>query len=259
MPVRPRRGVWVWHPVPVGPLVAFVVARHVEDLFVAVPHDLDARPNNRAWLLELARAAGAWGVRLQALGGDPAWGEAPQAALAWQRAALGLGIFAGTHVDAEFWTHPDWSRDPVGVAARFLDMVGRLRDAGPLECDVPWWLHEHQDAHGNRLDAALLHRVDAVTALTYRTTAQGKGGILEIGAPALQAGAATGTPVRLAVDASPPRPGEEHTSFHGRTAGELDAVLRAVDLELGTAPAYVGMGIHDLDHWRRLRQEPAPA
>ena len=247
------RGVWVWRPRSVEQLTAFAVARRVQDVFVAVPPDIDQLPEHRGWLLELARAARGWGIALQALGDDSAWVDDPDAAVAWQQRAQRLGVFSGTHLDVEFWTRADFAHDPAGVTGRFVQVLARLRAAGPVECDVPWWLHEHRDHDGRRLDVAVLGSVDAVTALTYRTTLRGANGVLAVAEQVLAAGASTGTPVRLALDTTPPRPGEEHTSFHGRSERELDAVLQSVEVELGRRPAYVGTAVHDLDGWRALR------
>ena len=231
--------------------MAHAVARQVDDLFLAVPLDLDAR--HRRWLLDVARAAQGWGLGLHALGGDPAWCDDPTTAAGWQRNALEVGIFAHTHIDVEFWTHPRWESDPRGLADSYLDLVEVMSEEASLECDLPWWLHQHQDGTGERLDAAVMRRAAGVTVLTYRRSVRGEGGLLDVAGAALKAGTTVGTPVRLAVDTSRPEPGQEHTTFYGGTARDVDRALAEVDRHLRESASYAGIAVHDLAGWRALR------
>ena len=250
MPGRHRRGVWVWQPVPAENLVAYAVAHQVGDLFLSTPLHLDAR--HRQWLLDVAEAAQGRGIGLYALGGDPGWCDEPQTAVRWQRAALQVGIFARIHLDVEFWLLPAWHSDPARTAGRFLALLDQLEEGGAVDCDIPWWLHRYRTTDGVPLDQAVLGRVALATAMTYRRTVTGENGLLDIARPVLAAAREMGTSVRLAVDTTPPAPGEEHTSFYRHPAPDLARALDEVDATLVFDEAYAGIAVHDLAGWRGL-------
>lgn len=242
----------MWQATPARSLVAFAVARGVQDLYLSVPRTIDDDHEHRRWLLDVAREAQGWGLTLHALGGDPSWWRRPAEAISWQGSAHALGVFVRTHVDAECWRDPAWAHDPAAVIGGFLSLLEQLGDQGRVDCDIPWWFHRHSTASGEPMDVAVLRRVERATAMTYRRVVSGDNGLLDIARPVLAAAAYVGSSVQLAVDTTPPAPGEEHTSFHGCPASELVHALEAVDTALRAVAPYAGIAVHDLQGWRRL-------
>jgi hypothetical protein len=250
------RGMWVWNQPTPKTLVAFAQARGITELFVSVPNDLPSSAR-LTWVRSLSRLAVPAGIRLQALGGDPGWIDAPAAAVAWQDAALSTGLFSGVHVDIEPWQRPDWANDQARDVAGYLDTFDRLQAATtlPLEADVPFWLWTLSTADGTRVDAAVLARVDKVTVMSYRDTVSGADSITDVAARTLDAGLTAGKPVRLAVETSDlgSDPVSAKQTFYGSTEAAVNAALDQVDAAEAGGGSYAGMAVHDYAGYDALR------
>lgn len=254
----PPRALWVWQRQAPQQLVDFAVAHHVGVLYVSVSPTV-LTDGDLPRLQALARLAEPAGLRLEALGGDPAWTNRPQDALAWQHAAMSTGLFDATHVDVEPYALAGWSKPKQrpAIAARFLTLLDQLRDADPrpLEADVPFWYGTIASPSGARtLADDVLDRVDAVTVMSYRDSASG---ILDVGsdvlqrADALEARSGRRVPVRLAAETNP-LTDCPYCTFASKGAGALEAAITAVD-EAGAAhPTYAGMAVEDASGWAAL-------
>ena len=65
---------------------------------------------------------------MHALGSETSWIDDVPAALRWQSAALGTGLFDGVHLDVEPWLHADWGgAGQPAMLDRYLDLLDRLR------------------------------------------------------------------------------------------------------------------------------------
>ncbi len=172
----------------------------MQDLFVSVPADLPTS-GQLTWFRTLRTQTTAAGIRVHALGSETSWIDDVPAALRWQSAALGTGLFDGVHLDVEPWLHAAWGgAGQAAMLGRYLDLLDRLEAATPLrvEADIAFWLDQVTVAEG-RLDEAVLARVDAVTVMSYRTTVTGPDSITATrcrrprrGCPGRQAGPARG-------------------------------------------------------------------
>ena len=143
------------------------------------------------------------------------------------------------------------------MLGRYLDLLDRLEAATPLrvEADIAFWLDQVTVA-GERLDEAVLARVDAVTVMSYRNTVTGPDSITGIGAAALAAAARAGKPARLAVETNylGSDPVSRKQTFHGFTQSQLAAALAAVDGAEAGSSAYAGMAVHDRAGWEALKR-----
>ena len=252
-----ERAMWVWDRPQVKALVSFASRNAVQDLFVSVPADLPSS-GQLPWFRTLRTQASAAGIRVHALGSETTWIDDPAAALRWQSAALGTGLFDGVHLDIEPWLHPEW--DGAGRTAmlgRYLDVLTAVCAATPLRCeaDISFWLDTVPVAEG-RLDEAVLARVDAVTVMSYRNTATGPDSITAVGAAALDAATRAGKPCRLAVETNylGADPVSRKQTFWGSTQGQLAAALSAVDAADAGVPSYAGVAVHDHAGWEALRR-----
>ncbi|WP_449065941.1 hypothetical protein, partial [Planomonospora algeriensis] len=245
------RAMWLWQRDDPAAVMSWATAHAVKEIFVYVPPKITKTELNR--LKQFKKRADAAGVRLAALGGEPDWTFDHAAALAWQRAAMGTGLFRTAHVDVEPYHLDEWRTDPAGTTAAFLGLLAKLRDADPrpLEADVPFW-YGTVPAGGSTLADAVLARVDAVTVMSYRDTATGPGSIIGVGEDMLLRGRRAGRPVRLAAEtlALPDCP---YCTFHEQGRRALDTALSAVDAASVFYPAYAGMAVHDYAAWTALR------
>ena len=112
------RALWVWDTSTPAETVAFAQAHGIDQLYAAVPPQVGSSPQ-LADLQELADLAGAAGIRVDALGGDPGWVDNPSWVVTnWLQPALATGLFTGVHVDIEPYTTAAWRRKRATVVAK---------------------------------------------------------------------------------------------------------------------------------------------
>jgi hypothetical protein len=256
-PATQHRGMWVWDRPKVTSLVAFATKNGVQDLFVSVPADLPTS-GQLGWFRTLRSQTTAAGIRVHALGSETTWIDDVPAALRWESAALGTGLFDGVHLDVEPWLHGAWGTDgQVAMLGRYLDLLDRLSTASglPVEADIAFWLDRVAVTEG-RLDEAVLARVDAVTVMSYRTTVTGPDSITGVGAAALDAAGRAGKPARLAVETNylGSDPVSRKQTFWGSSQVQLVTALAAVDAAEAGSAAYAGIAVHDRAGWEALRR-----
>lgn len=253
----PQRAMWVWDRPQVTTLVSFAGSKGVQDLFVAVPGDLPTF-GQLIWFRTLRTQTAAAGIRVHALGSATEWIDDVPAALRWESAALGTGLFDGVHLDVEPWLHPAWGgTGQAAMLGRYLDLLDQVEGATalPVEADIAFWLDQVTVPEG-RLDEAVLARVDAVTVMSYRNTVTGPDSITGIGATALDAASRAGKPARLAVEThylGADAVARKQT-FYGFTQTQLATALAAVDSAEAGSPSYAGTAVHDRAGWEALRK-----
>jgi hypothetical protein len=254
-----RRATWVRGRPDPDQLVPWAVQHDVGEIFLGVGADIDISPDlpRARAVVEQAKEAG---LKVSALGGDQGWIDNPADALAWSRAAIATGLFAGIHVDIDPWARSDWDRRRRSIVSAYLFLLRRLAASCPLplEADVAHWLHEVPTATGEPLDAAVMDIVDAVTVLSFRNTATGPDSITEVGAPGLAAARSVGIPCRLAVETKdlPDDPGARRQSFFGLGAAPLSAAMETVDAMETSVASYNGIAVHDHEGWVALGSRP---
>jgi hypothetical protein len=246
---RPNvRAMWLWNRPPVAQVITWATGHGVREILVYVPPKPDL-----GYLRELRVRASAVGVTLSALGGEPTWTTDHAAALAWQRAAAGTGLFSRIHLDVEPYTLPAWRTDRTATTRAYLALLDKLRAARtlPLEADVPFWYGQHTIS-GRNLATEVLARLDAITVLSYRDTATGPGSVLDVGADYLARGATAGKPVRLAVETQP-LADCPYCTFAGKGAAALTAATGQIDATATAGyPSYAGLAIHHYASWQAL-------
>jgi hypothetical protein len=245
---RNTRAMWLWTTADPASVVEWATAHGVHEILAHVP----PRPD-LAWARDLRARSAAAGIKLSALGGDPAWVRDHAAALAWLRTVDGTGLFDAVHVDVEPHALPAWRSDQVGTAKAYLSLLAKLAAATalPLEADVAFWYGQIVWSKRTNLATEILARVDAVTVMSYRDTATGPNSILDVGADFLRRGAAAGRPVRLGAETM--RLADcAYCTFAEVGTASLDAALTAVDAAGAGFPAYAGIAVHHYDSWRAL-------
>ena len=248
------RAMWVWDTSTPSATVDLAVSTGIDQLFVAVPPNLTTSsqlPNIKA-LSDRARAAG---IRVDALGGDPGWVDNPTWVVTyWLKPAKSSGLFTGIHVDVEPYSTSAWGTDQATVVSKYLTLLDKLKaNAGtyPIEADIPFWFNTvHAVAStgaASTLDREIMKRTAGVTVMSYRNTAAGTDGTLDVATPALAAGAALGKPVRLGQETNylGATAVDTKQTFYGWTRTAMEAQLAQVNSGASASATYAGLAIHD--------------
>jgi len=205
---------WAWDPVrwrdAPGGLIDAAVERGIGRLHVAVEID-GGRVSHRDALARFVRAAGARGVAVDAVEGDPRMvrpaGRRPalaraRAIAAYQRDAPPAERLAGVQYDVEPYLLPEFGADPAGTLAAW---AGLLRDVSrelgaPIDAVVPFWLANTPE--GERALTAVADRLRQVTVMSYRTD---PALVTVLTEPILAWAGGRGVPVRVALETGPLR------------------------------------------------------
>jgi hypothetical protein len=245
----PSRAMWVWDTSSPQATVDFAAAQGIDQLYAAVPPQVTSSPQLDQ-LRQLSQSAASVGIRVDALGGDPTWVDNQAWVVdSWLKPALATGLFAGVHVDIEPYTTSAWQTRRATVVKKWLATLDTLRTAAgstPLEADIPFWL-DQVPVNGSTLDREVMRRTAGVTVMAYRNLADGPDGTVALATPAVRAGAALGRPVRIGQETTylGSDPTQAKQTFFGQTRTEMETQLAAVDSAFATAPAYVGLAVHD--------------
>ncbi|MFB9442848.1 hypothetical protein Dvina_15360 [Dactylosporangium vinaceum] len=247
VPQSAKRAMWLWSRAAPAAVVAWAEQHGVKEIFAAVPWAPTTADASR--LRDLRARTKAAGIRLSALGGDPAWAVNPKDAVAWRQRVSAMKLFDGVHLDVEPYLLPNWVQDQQRIAASYLTMLDAVRRAGPepLEADVPFWLATVKVGAQN-LAEAVIQRVDAITVMSYRDSGAA---VLDVGTDLLARARKSRLPVRLAAETQPSADCA-YCTFAGRTQSALRQQLAAIDTGAKPYPTYQGIAVHDYDSWSRI-------
>jgi hypothetical protein len=212
VPGRPRlaeASAWAWEPErwrdQPTPTIGAALSKGIERLFVTVEVG-DSGLLHISDLRRFVRRAGAAGIKVEAVEGDPrmilAQGLADatvraRAFAAYQQRAAGNERLAGIQYDIEPYVLPAWGRHPVDYPA-WADSVLRLREAAGERVDlvVPFWIAQEEE--GRAFLRRVAPAVRILTVMSYRTELPL---LTQVAEPLLAWGAAEGVKVRLALEA----------------------------------------------------------
>ena len=242
------RAMWVWSRADPAAIVGWATTHGVTEIFAGVDADI-ATNGDLPRLQQLKSRADAAGIRLTALGGDPAWVFDHNAALTWQRNVLGTGLFAGSHVDVEPYGLSEWNTRRDTTVAAYSTLLEELEadDVRPVEADVGFW-YSTITAFGGNLADAVLARVSAVTVMSYRDTGTGRNSMTDVGRDMLSRGIAVDKPVRLAAETQQ-LPDCPYCTFYEKGRAKMTNELAKVDTEAGKYSSFAGIAVHHYDSW----------
>jgi hypothetical protein len=214
---------------------AFSSENHIREIYLAVEFDereTDGGPAYEIRVPERYRAflerAHQQGFTVQGLVGTPEWAvrenhpealAAVEAVVAFTRAAPAGARFDGVHFDVEPYSLLEYA-DPTyrpQVLEEFLEMVSRCVERIRTEphlhfsCDVPAWFYpteglERRDlmvtfrGEEKSVGEHLTDMLDAVTIMDYINQADGAGGIIARGMPALQYASSQGKRILVGLE-----------------------------------------------------------
>jgi hypothetical protein len=203
------RATWVWRPgdwIENGPaLLDWAAAHDIHALFVTVPLKDGTAVRSPDLLAGFVRQAGARGIRVLSVDGDPHMvleNEVPnvvrrvQAYAAYNGSAAPEARLAGVQFDVEPYLLPESTLPSARRDERYLAMAHALRIAAaglPLEFVVPFWWGSRREL----LDG-LASYADVLSVMDYRTD---PGQIYDFAVPFLDWAEAHGKGVRIALEA----------------------------------------------------------
>lgn len=256
------RAMWVWSFTNASATVKLAKAHGVTQLFLSVPPNVTTSPLLPG-LRALSSRARAAGLRVDALGGDPAWVDDPQAVInSWLRPVLASGLFTGVHVDIEPYSADPaarWNTDRAGVVEGYLATLDALVSAAgpgtPVEADIPFWFHQIP-ANSSTLDRQIIQRTAGVTIMAYRNNAQGGDGTIALAAPEMAAALSLGKPARIGQETNylGPDPASVKQTFHGKTRAEMETQLALIQSTYSGDSSYAGLAIHDYTGYAAMRR-----
>lgn len=249
-PIAAVDSMWVWHSRPAADLAATAADLDVKRVFLFVGNRDRAQDKNLRQSVALLHGEG---IAVYALSGEPGWTLHHGPALRWADRALRLAPFDGLHLDVEPHALKGWKKHQQTLADDYLGLLDELGPLpGPLEVDVQFAYGKVVLGDGTDLADDILARVDGVTVMSYRDTADGQNGMIAISEDWLQRGDAAGKPVWLAAETN-----EEsdcpYCTFYEEGQADMAAVLTDVDgVEQAAHSSYQGFAIEDLDGWLAL-------
>ena len=197
---HPFTAAWAWHDIPGDSLAREAELRGVEELFLHVPARMDELPERAAQISQVVRAAKAAGLRVAALGGDPAWPQDPGNVIRrWLIPALATADFDAVHLDVEPRISPRCPRSDLSAALLRLAQEVKAASPLPLELDIRFWYHRIPAGRSD-LTSALLDVADGVTVMSYRRRTRGPDGSVGLSAPAAQRAQAAGRRFRVGIE-----------------------------------------------------------
>jgi hypothetical protein len=228
----PARATWVWKAADWrehgAGLLDWAEAHGVRELFIAVPFKNNTL-QEPARLAAFIRAAGARGLRVLSVDGDPhmvlperqaALAKLVRAYAAYNASVEPSARLAGLQFDVEPYLLPEYGAGKADWDARYLAMAHTLRGAAGslrLELVVPFWW----DRKTALLDG-LAPLADALAVMDYRTDpAQ----VTAFAVPFLDWAARHGRQVRIALEAGPIAP-ETQRRYVRAAGGEPGDLLR---------------------------------
>jgi hypothetical protein len=245
---------WVWDTSTPAATVDLAVSTGIDQLFVAVPPNVTTS-SRLPEIRDLVGRARTAGIRVDALGGDPGWVDNPSWVVTyWLKPAKNTGLFTGIHIDVEPYSTPAWTTDQPTVVARYLTLLDKLKaNAGtyPVEADIPFWFNQipatASGGTASTLDREIMKRTAGVTVMSYRNTATGPDGTLDVAAAALAAGASLGKPVRLGQETNylGSTAVDTKQTFFGWTRSAMEVQLAQVVAGASSSATFAGLAIHD--------------
>jgi hypothetical protein len=223
-----------------GGIVAFATARHLREVYVAVP--LSGVDDDVASLTAALRANG---IAVSCLGGDPTWTVDHDAALNWAFRATTDAVFDGVHLDVEPWALPRWPDDAGALMGSFATLVDEMAEVAPLAVDlVPWLTTEHRETVSR-----IVRQCNSVTVLAYRDNAAA---ILAEADAMLRLCRTAGIPHRIGVETQTPTAaipanttfGDDGEAAMRRELGDVATRMRP--------PLFDGFAVHHLESWRMM-------
>ena len=277
---EPPRATWVWdsrmilRPEERGELLKFCRTHRINTLYLFA-YNLNP-PMDRAYR-EFNRLAHRAGLTVQALAGDPRWGQTRyhSVPLQWVESVIDFNAkssrgegFDGIHTDIEIYLlSKSWNERPAEILGGYLDLHAQIaqrvhEQPQPmlLGVDVPFWFDDDSSYRILWHDQVkppsyhVLDTADAITVLAYRNFAEGSDGTVQL--VSLELGYADRIGKKVFI-------GQEtqenlypaYITFGGTSCAHLQQEIAKIFQAIGHRPSFGGFAIHHYESYRKLCED----
>ncbi|WP_028549853.1 hypothetical protein [Paenibacillus sp. UNC451MF] len=264
------RATWVWDrdaaSSQADPILEFARRHEINLIYLSIRYDADPVAYEA-----FNRKAGALGIKVFLLDGDPGWVYPENRArldqmLGWLQsynaAAADNEKFSGVHFDIEPYNLTDWNTANRQVLIeRWMDTVDYIanqREHLPgMEwgADFPFWLDDIKITSENgcpTLFRWMMERFDRATLMAYRDRTNGAGGILEIVEHEIDTAKTLGKKVIVGVETNDT--GQSYTTFYAKDESIMRKQLEMLTQSLRRQPSFAGYAIHDYSAWKNMER-----
>lgn len=274
---EPPRSMWVWD-VNIPPseqatkrLLDFCRAKNINRLYLSAYNFNDAAARNYRQFNKLAHS---YGVKVNALGGDPRWGleRYHQQPLRWVEDILSFNRsvppdekFDGIENDTEVYLlGKPWEQNRESVLKEYLDLNKKIMELREIEesdisygCDIPFWYDDDPTMvvtwSGKTQPPSyhLLDTVDSVTVMDYRNFADGPNGSIALTKNELTYAASVKKRVYVGQETKE-NLSPDYLSFAGMTERQMEAEIGKLVSAYIDNPSFGGIAIHHYLSYRKL-------
>ncbi|PZE21400.1 hypothetical protein [Paenibacillus xerothermodurans] len=261
------KATWVWDSTEIAQdsdeIVSFADQNGVNLIYLYINPKQDY--NDYRTFVKKARESG---IAVHALGGDPSWSTDEERHritefVTWvsnyNEMASKREQITGIHLDVEPYNQQAWNTDQrqaiidgwLESMEHFVTLTGEMTslDTG---ADLPFWLDEipvSQQPNAQSMSEWFMERLDHVTLMAYRNTADSDGGILDVIEEEVQTANELGKKVVVGIETN--EMPDKYTTFHDTDTYYKKEQLALVENNLGGHPSYYGVAIHDYAAWSR--------
>ncbi|MEK3734908.1 hypothetical protein MKX64_21075 [Paenibacillus sp. FSL M8-0334] len=214
------------------------------------------------------RDAAEAGIEVHALGGHPLWAleenrdrmmRLVHYVKDYNRNVDSLSRFHGIHLDIEPYVLPGWSSHTPDIISQWTSnidaFVREMRRDSELKSsmDMAAWLDKHA-VPGENLSLAkwMISRMDHVSVMAFRDTAEGSNGIVSIAREEIAYADELGKPILLSVEMKESHEGN-HITFYEEGAAYMEEELAKLPGLLQHSSSYSGIVVHAYDYWKNAR------
>lgn len=259
------KGTWIWDTPNIvtysEEMLAFAARNGVTHIYLYLNHQEVAPADYARFIKKASR----YNMKVEALGGDPAWGlqSEKQQLQEWIEWVVSYNtnvdedeMFAGIHLDIEPYLLPDWQTDRTRIVDEWLSNMDVVKDLArfhgeiPVTVDLPFWSHRievpgYEDYY---VSTWMLKRFDKVVLMDYRDTAEGTDGIIANAIAIIDEATVMNKPVILGVEMAPSDEGNKTTFFEeGHEVMEQELVT--VHRHFKKHDGFGGVAVHGFSHW----------
>lgn len=261
------RGTYIWEAPEVihnsQEILAFAKEKKLNWLYVRL--DLEQPYTSYSSFVKQAAEAG---IEVHAMGGHPIWAleenqprmmRLVQYVKEYNRAVEGQARFHGIHLDIEPYVLPAWYENTQQVITEWTTnmdaFVTELKKDSNLEAsmDMAVWL-DNYNVPGEEISLSkwMIQRMDHVSLMAFRDTAEGSNGIVELSKEEIAYANELGKPIKLSVEIKVSHEGG-HITFYEEGAAYMEQELAKLPDLLKDSPSYAGNLVHAYTYWKNAK------
>lgn len=264
---EPIRGTYIWEADQAvndsREIVEFAREKNLNLLYVR----LDLKQPFSAYS-SFVREAAESGIEVHAMGGHPLWAlEENQDRMMrlvhyvkdYNRSVESRSRFHGIHLDIEPYVLPAWGEQASSVISEWTSNIDAFanelkRDSDLVaSMDMAAWLDKYNVPGQNMsLSRWMIDRMDHVSVMAFRDTAEGPNGIVSISREEIAYADELGKPILISVEMKESHEGD-HITFYEEGAAYMEEELAKLHQLLQNSPSFSGIVVHAYDYWKNAK------